>query len=514
MATSSMPAEQQMTAQEREMLEYLENLQATNPAEYELLVKEMQQKAAEKKGKGGAAASQGEMVTPTPGFVAKTRSATNGGAKVFINVCQSEHVDKPAPVEASQESEEIQMRIPMSLGPPREDLDKGGDVCRVYDVVFHPDAVTGALAEDEFRSFMMQLIVYQVQQKHKEELSIEMTFPKVRGNYKGIAPLPQYMRKKGVPPPPPPGSKEAQQLAREQAAAEADAAKAVGGKGPLVEEVAAPVPAVLPSPSYAVEPRRLTGASDATAATTSLDASGGGGGATAATGMSLVVSPGAGAAADGLSLKADGLSLKAHLPKVEDAEMIELSCHAEGLELHVASLYNLSLELPVAVALPPLAVRFERQRRVLSVLWRVLPRGGLSGGVGGSAEELAAAAPGGGGTAPEAGGASAEGGAAGEIEGTAVGADGFLGGWQARQEREKEARLNARRRRLAGNKQLKRQAEAEVAEPVPVEEEAAAEVAAAEAAAAEAAAMVPKGPSPPPPLMGLSNSIMFELEEL
>ena len=500
MASSSTPAEQQMTAQEREMLEYLENLQATNPAEYELLVKEMQQKAADKKGKGGAAASQGEMVTPTPGFVAKTRSATNGGAKVFINVCQSEHVDKPAPVEASQESEEIQMRIPMSLGPPREDLDKGGDVCRVYDVVFHPDAVTGALAEEEFRSFMMQLIVYQVQQKHKEELSIDMTFPKVRGNYKGIAPLPQYMRKKGMPPPPPPGSKEAQELAREEADAEADAAKATGIKGPLVEEIAAPVPAVLPSPSYAVEPRRLTGVSDATAATTSLDASGGGG-ATAATGLSVVVSTGVGAAAD-------GLSLKAHLPKVEDAEMIELSCHAEGLELHVASLYNLSLELPVAVALPPLAVRFERQRRVLSILWRVQPRGGLSGGVGGSAEELAAAA-GGGGT-PEAGGASEEGGAAGDTEGAAVGPDGFLGGWQARQEREKEARLNARRRRLAGNKQLKRQAEADVPETAPVDEEAAA----AAAAAAEAAAMVPKGPPPPPPLMGLSNSIMFELEEL
>ena len=30
-----MPAEPQMTAQERDMLEYLENLQTTNPAEYE-----------------------------------------------------------------------------------------------------------------------------------------------------------------------------------------------------------------------------------------------------------------------------------------------------------------------------------------------------------------------------------------------------------------------------------------------------------------------------------------------
>lgn len=48
------------------------------------------------------------------------------------------------------------MRIPMSLGPPREDLDKNGEVCTVYDVVFHPDAVEGSLKEAEFRSFVMQ----------------------------------------------------------------------------------------------------------------------------------------------------------------------------------------------------------------------------------------------------------------------------------------------------------------------------------------------------------------------
>ena len=91
--------------------------------------------------------------------------------KVFINVCQSEHVDKPAPVEGKSNAEEVQMRIPLSLGPPREDLDKDAAVCTVYDCVFHPDAVENALKEPEFRAFVMQLILHQIQDKYKDELS-------------------------------------------------------------------------------------------------------------------------------------------------------------------------------------------------------------------------------------------------------------------------------------------------------------------------------------------------------
>ena len=64
------------------------------------------------------------------------------------------------------------MRIPLSLGPPREDLDKSGDVCTVYDVVFHPDAVEGALKEEEFRSFVMQLTLHQIEQKYKDEVRV------------------------------------------------------------------------------------------------------------------------------------------------------------------------------------------------------------------------------------------------------------------------------------------------------------------------------------------------------
>ena len=182
------------------MLAYLEDLQQNNPAEYDLLVKQMQEGKAKAGAAGGGAAGQGEEVVPSPGFVAKTVSATRKGQKVFINVCQSDHVDPPAPYETQNDAEEVQYRIPMSLGPPREDLDRDGGLCTVYDVVFHPDAVENSLAQVDFRNFVMSLTLHQIEQKFKDELSQDIKFPKVKGNYKGVAPLPQIMRKKGMPP--------------------------------------------------------------------------------------------------------------------------------------------------------------------------------------------------------------------------------------------------------------------------------------------------------------------------
>jgi hypothetical protein len=479
----SAPTDTPLDPREQEMLTYLEDLQANNPAEYEMLVQQLQEQAAAKGGGGGSAAEsqqKGEQVTPTPGFVAKTRSFTRKGAKVFINVCSSEHVDKPAPVEGADNAEEVQMRIPMSLGPPREDLDKTGEVCMVYDVVFHPDAVEASLKEEEFRSFVMQLSVHQIQQKHQDELSTQMTFPKIKGNYKGIAPLPQFMRKKGVPPPPPPGAEPAEGAAADAtAAASSSSGAGADGKPTLVEEVEAPPAEVLPAPCYAVEPRR--------------------------------VGSGEG--------EPDALSLKCHLPDVDDADAIQLDVSVEQVELLVPGVCALSVALPRLVALPPVSCRFERERRILSLLLRADVANTLDQGVGGLPEAAATSAASGGEAAGGGGGASPD-------------------SEEARREREREARLNARRRRAAGNKQLAKQAAA--AEAAAQAEAAAADVAAtgdgagggsveveeadraaaeaaeeeekaaAERATAEKAAAAEKAASG---WLELTNSIIFELEE-
>ena len=459
-----MPEDAAASPDEAALLAYLEDLQANDPAQYEALVQELQAKS------GGVASGnqQGEQVTPTPGFVAKTRSFTRKGAKVFINVCSSDHVDKPAPVEGAESAEEVQMRIPLSLGPPREDLDKSGAVCTVYDVVFHPDAVEGALREDDFRSFMMQLTVHQIQQKHQDEVSLEMTFPKTRGNYKGIAPLPQIMRKKGVPPPPPPGSAEA-------AAEAADAAVADGGadggggsaakKGSLVEEVAEPAREALPAPCYAVEPCKRASA------------------------------PGGAAV--------DALAVKAHLPSVVDASAIQLDLNVSQLELLVPSVCALSLQLPTRVSLPPLDVHFETQRRLLSITLLAEP----------TADERRHSA-------------GADGGA--PTDAPADGADGATASEVARREREREARQNARRRRAAG-KQRDEAAAAAAAEAATAAAAASgddasdggalapaaegAEPTGAKADGESAQATASEEPSVDDGKLQLTNSIMYELEE-
>lgn len=180
-----MEATPELSTREREMLQYLEDLQRDNPAEYEQLVQQLQSQQAAKRGAKGSGAdgapAGGQQVTPRPGFVAKTRSATRRGAKVFINICQHEAVDTPQPMEAGEDGS-VPLRIPLSLGPPREDLDKDGELCTVYDVVFHPDTVTNSLADTDFRQLMLELSLYQIKQKHSDDLSHEITYPKLKGS--------------------------------------------------------------------------------------------------------------------------------------------------------------------------------------------------------------------------------------------------------------------------------------------------------------------------------------------
>ena len=320
------------------MLRYLEDLQRDNPAEYDLLVQQLN----EKRGVKGDAPQGGMKVMPKAGFVAKTRSATQKGQKIFINICQADEVDPPEQMEGADD--ELPLRIPLSLGPPREDLDREGNVCGVYDVVFHPKTVASALDDPDFRQLMLQLTLHQIKQKYDDELSHELTFPKVKGNYKGLAPLPQYMRKREAKP---------AADAAEEAAGSAGASASTGGGGPAIEEVGwqAEVPEALPTPAYAVEPRRA-----------------------------------ADAPADG---PADSLSVKLHLPAVASSSEVEVRISADELTVHAPGKYHAAVMLPHRVGPTPLYARFETSRRVLSIALRSEAEGG--GGLDDTAAEKGAA---------------------------------------------------------------------------------------------------------------------------
>lgn len=357
---------------------YLEDLQANNPAEYELLVQRMQEEARAKgegaAGKGGG--TESITVVPQPGFVAKTRSLTHGGRKVFINLCTSEHVDPCGEMAADAGDggapEEARVRIPLSLGPPHEDLDKDGAACTVYDCVFHPDTVQEAKKDRHFRDFMMQLVLASVQQKHGEELSAELSYPKLRSGYKGVSPLPQFMRARKGPPQPAP--QPAAEGGGFEAAAHPD--EGAGGAAKMIEELGGSAEErakqqqrerlALPAPAYVLRPRDADGSllDDATAPTGAdadgADADGGaeGGGARDADD-------------DVLRRVPAQLELKAHLPGVSAADAasdLEVEISSTEAALTVWGRFHLCLQLPHRVATEALEASFEAQR------WCARPR--------------------------------------------------------------------------------------------------------------------------------------------
>ena len=78
-----------------------------------------------------------------PGFVIKTRQLPDR-KKVFINISQSDAIEKAAAKPAQGKVRGEDWSIPFSLAPGREDLDKGGQRCLVYDVVYHPETLEKA----------------------------------------------------------------------------------------------------------------------------------------------------------------------------------------------------------------------------------------------------------------------------------------------------------------------------------------------------------------------------------
>jgi HSP20 family molecular chaperone IbpA len=118
-----------------------------------------------------------QFVRPAKGFAMKT--ADRAGGKVFINVCASPQVPKPPPITAEMlQEEQTRVRIPLSMGEPREDTDKEGKECTVYDAIMHTEVVERAKTEKEMKQFVVELCLQWVEQKFELALRRPVKFPK------------------------------------------------------------------------------------------------------------------------------------------------------------------------------------------------------------------------------------------------------------------------------------------------------------------------------------------------
>ena len=93
-------------------------------------------------------------------------------------MCQHEMVDEPC-TQPIPDSDEAGVRIPLSLGEVKEDNDKSGNICQVYDIIWNPIAVKRAQEEPSFRQLMVELAVAHIKQKRKHELSISISLNRI-----------------------------------------------------------------------------------------------------------------------------------------------------------------------------------------------------------------------------------------------------------------------------------------------------------------------------------------------
>ena len=140
------------------------------------------------------------------------------GQKVFINVVesadagvQSGPVAVPGPASRDRPSLDLSgsgqggdvslnFSIPYVLGPPRLDEDKGGEVCVVYDAIFHPDTLRAADSDKRMRLLAIRTAIGAVSQQYQLNLSPEFKLPKLLIKVPKPPPAPQTPAAHAAPP--------------------------------------------------------------------------------------------------------------------------------------------------------------------------------------------------------------------------------------------------------------------------------------------------------------------------
>ena len=85
-------------------------------------------------------------------------------------MCEHELIDPPEE-KSLPDSEKKGIRVPLSLGEVREDFDKKGGICQVFDIIWNPDSVNRAKTEPSFRQIMIELSIAHIKQKKNIQLS-------------------------------------------------------------------------------------------------------------------------------------------------------------------------------------------------------------------------------------------------------------------------------------------------------------------------------------------------------
>ncbi len=110
------------------------------------------------------------FLNPVPGYVLKT--SVDGQKKGFINICANPLIKRATGQKKNNKEEKngFMWSIPYAQSPSREDVDKVGSYCFVYDVIFHPDSLRMAEQNAQFREKIEQIALDGIESSFKVTL--------------------------------------------------------------------------------------------------------------------------------------------------------------------------------------------------------------------------------------------------------------------------------------------------------------------------------------------------------
>lgn len=125
------------------------------------------------------------FIHPKPGYVIKVEEKGTRN-KIFINICSEPQIEAPASVSTYQDGlTGLKWSIPYSLSKPRDDLDRSGSGCVVYDAIFHPDTLYLASRDTRIKNLVHNTAFDALKTSFKVEVDTnQVKYPKMK--FKGV----------------------------------------------------------------------------------------------------------------------------------------------------------------------------------------------------------------------------------------------------------------------------------------------------------------------------------------
>jgi len=139
------------------------------------------------------------FLNPIPGYVIKT--SVNGDKKAFINICSNPVIRKlSCQAHLQNEKKGFMWSIPYAQSPPREDMDKAGKICMVYDVIFSPETVLLAQKNHKLKEKIESTALEAVEKSFNVSLD-KNNMKKPKTKFKGMTKATVIKYKTGENPP-------------------------------------------------------------------------------------------------------------------------------------------------------------------------------------------------------------------------------------------------------------------------------------------------------------------------